>query len=206
LVSTDWSFEPFELEQHPGTSRTSIAGQGEVTPGAPDSTLASDDFKGRLRIGGMRNAGRGNALHGLIQGEEYKVGEAPIISMDTHFFTVIAPGETLRTNCDIQIWWKNAKAIGERGKIASFRLTIHAQDSRNMMYIVIYQLFASSGIPIFGTTPFAPGVNGIRKVKRGALSVRKLRSKAQGWLAIGRRELIDWPWDERGQTSDAKPQ
>lgn len=182
LVLTDWSYD------HAGSGEGRVAvvdvGQmGQVECRGPwGATWGPQPPRreiGTIRIKGIKNVGRGVALHGIMS-IDWPPENRPHMIMSGQTFSVIAPGETLPVDIEISIWWGNVEGGFGPGQMAGGLFHLMAWDTRGMRYTTKYRLtaFNPHTHAVAGLHEVAPGLGAHRWVERE--SVWRLKSK--GWF------------------------
>jgi hypothetical protein len=167
-----------------------------------------DNTEGKITIKGIKNVGRGAALHALFMSDPDSIreGYAPTYIAITEKFTVIAPGEAVPLEAEITIFWKNIGASSEPlVKMTQIGLILFSSDTRGMIYQTDYRLRAfNPSNTLRGMHQFAPGLHGTRQVKREPSWKRRMDGKLRGaWskfrksLNEAQTDLIGWPWRTR---------
>jgi hypothetical protein len=103
----------------------------------------SVDAQETVEVANIRNVGRGLALDVLAVLEGPKsnpMAQARNVDFAGWHHYVIAPGESVNTNCEFEIFWKNIRADATGMKEKLLKLVIYCWDSRGARYETTYFL------------------------------------------------------------------
>lgn len=142
-----------------------------------------------IRIGTLKNVGRGVAMHVHMNIEGNMRNNVPLAFMSTAMLSLLASGESQPIELDIALLWQNVKER-KSGKWLNLRLSILCWDTINRRHMTTFDLFVLNS-PLIGSVSneIARGVMLTTRVSSSrsvhALRLQRHVSRLPGlsWLA-----------------------